>query len=291
MWKGEVSDKSAGGEIVWREATIFPVKDEQGQLLYSVYMSENITERKNTENLLKIQRDLSLAFAQAVDINEVLELLLDATFQMPGIDAGGVYLRDTKTGALDLIVHKGLSKQFLAVTSHYDGDSPQAQLVAKGNPIHQQFLKLGIELDKNHKKETIKAISVIPIKYKGEVIADLNLASHTHNELPASTRHTIEAIGGMVGELIIRIRVELALRESEERYRRLIDMFPDAILIIQDGKCRYINKAFTKIFGYNNQDIEEGLDFIKLMQEKDRKEAILLYQSRIGDKNFVIHSS
>ena len=42
---------------------------------------------------------------------------------------------------------------------------------------------------------------------------------------------------------------EEALRESEARYRRLVEMAPEAILVQQDGKIVYCNEAATRLYG------------------------------------------
>ena len=45
-----------------------------------------------------------------------------------------------------------------------------------------------------------------------------------------------------------RKRTEEALRESEERYRQLVELSPEAIFVHIDGKFVYINPAATKLF-------------------------------------------
>jgi PAS domain S-box-containing protein len=51
-WKGEVTDRSKRGEVVWRAVTIFPAKDANGEIAHIVYVSEDITERKWAERAL-----------------------------------------------------------------------------------------------------------------------------------------------------------------------------------------------------------------------------------------------
>ncbi len=53
-----------------------------------------------------------------------------------------------------------------------------------------------------------------------------------------------------------RKRAEHALRESEERYRRLVELSPEAMLVHSEGKIVYVNPAALKLFG---ADPEEGL--------------------------------
>ncbi len=48
------------------------------------------------------------------------------------------------------------------------------------------------------------------------------------------------------------LQTEAALRESEERYRQLVEMLPDTILIHQQGHIEYINPAGVQLLGLNS---------------------------------------
>ena len=71
---------------------------------------------------------------------------------------------------------------------------------------------------------------------------------------------------GITRDISERKKSEDALRESEKEYRNLFESFPDPVAILQDGFDIKFNPAFTKLFGYDQQDIENNLelfDFIK----------------------------
>jgi PAS domain S-box-containing protein len=60
---------------------------------------------------------------------------------------------------------------------------------------------------------------------------------------------------------------EELLRESEERYRRLVDLSPDAIAVQSGGKLAYLNAAGLKLLGATcpEEILERSiLDFIHL---------------------------
>ncbi|MBI5034374.1 MAG: PAS domain S-box protein [Chloroflexi bacterium] len=57
------------------------------------------------------------------------------------------------------------------------------------------------------------------------------------------------AIGSVMRDVTERKRVQASLQASEERYRNLIDISPDAIVIHQQGRMVYVNSAGAKLFG------------------------------------------
>lgn len=65
-------------------------------------------------------------------------------------------------------------------------------------------------------------------------------------------------------EVADRKRAEEALRESEEKYRALIERANDGIVIIQDGVIKYMNPSVARMIGYSQEDVI-GSDFTKLV--------------------------
>ena len=52
-WKGEISDTDQKGETIWRESTLFPIKDEKGNVIKIIYTIDDITHRKKMEEALR----------------------------------------------------------------------------------------------------------------------------------------------------------------------------------------------------------------------------------------------
>ncbi|MDH5680715.1 MAG: PAS domain S-box protein, partial [Spirochaetota bacterium] len=80
------------------------------------------------------------------------------------------------------------------------------------------------------------------------------------------------------------LKAENALRESEERYRQLVELSPDAVIILQDEKIVFINSMFTKLLGYDMKDIHEGLGMYDMVVEEDRDKSKSRYLSRLDGK-------
>ena len=86
----------------------------------------------------------------------------------------------------------------------------------------------------------------------------------------------------------IEIKNERKVRlETEEKYRTLVDLSPDPIVIVQDSKFKFVNSAFIRLFGYTTEDIEQGFSFYKLVLEKDRDTSGQILEARLSGKNIL----
>jgi PAS domain S-box-containing protein len=65
-------------------------------------------------------------------------------------------------------------------------------------------------------------------------------------------------------DLSVHKRAEQALRQSEERYRRLVDLSPHAIFINHQNRITYANAACARLFGATQPDELIGQDLFNL---------------------------
>ncbi|MET3130958.1 diguanylate cyclase (GGDEF)-like protein/PAS domain S-box-containing protein [Oxalobacteraceae bacterium GrIS 1.11] len=72
-------------------------------------------------------------------------------------------------------------------------------------------------------------------------------------------------------EMVEREAVERTLRESEERYRQLIEISPDAIMIEREGKITFVNSGALKLFGAASQEALLGLSLFELLADDWRQ--------------------
>jgi len=68
-----------------------------------------------------------------------------------------------------------------------------------------------------------------------------------------------------------RRRAEEALQSSEERYRSLVELSPDALFVQSDGKIVFINSAGVKLFGASDAAELVGRLTLELVHPEDRR--------------------
>ena len=196
--------------------------NEKEEVLGATSIGEDITDRKAQEAFMALQRDLGAALAAAGSLHEAFHAVLEAVFQLEGVDCGGIYLVDRKTGELDLVAHKGLPDWFVSAAAHFETDSPRFRMVSTGKPVYDLHDEIIPAPDTIPPEESLSAPALIPVQNEGDVIAILNLASHTHEKFPARTRHAIEIIGAQIGSAVARIKAETSLRKSAEAREVLV---------------------------------------------------------------------
>jgi PAS domain S-box-containing protein len=184
-------------------------------------LCRDITARKQTEQLVLTQRDLGLALGTLSDLEQGLRLCLEAAQSVSLMDCGGIYLVDEMTSALNLVVHQGLSPDFIRSVSHYAADSANARLVMAGKPIYTEYFALGVPIDEASQREGLHAIAVIPIQHEGRVIGCLNVASHTRDAVPVFARTALEAVVTQIANVTMRMQAEERVRRNAARAEAL----------------------------------------------------------------------
>jgi PAS domain S-box-containing protein len=78
------------------------------------------------------------------------------------------------------------------------------------------------------------------------------------------------AIMGLMQDITERKLAEEALRESEQRFRAMIEQSISGFYLIQDGKFAYVNSRFAEIFGYASPAEIVGRNPSELVAARDR---------------------
>ena len=69
-----------------------------------------------------------------------------------------------------------------------------------------------------------------------------------------------------------RKQTEEAVQKRELEFRNLFDSIPDPVTIIQENQSVLLNKEFTRLLGYDQNDIEKGLSPSDMIEEDEDKE-------------------
>ena len=120
----------------------------------------------------------------------------------------------------------------------------------------------GIELQLRHVIETGEPIiaSTVDVETPDQPGAK---RTFRHNYLPIiSDDGAIVGVSCAVEEITQRKQAEIALRESEEKFRNLVESSIEGILIHRDFKPLFVNGAYAEIFGFDSPEDVLALDWV-----------------------------
>ncbi len=245
------------GDVRWVEDRKTSLFSEDGNFMGIAGVVFDITDQLRAEDQIRAQHDLATALSAMSDLNEGLGLCLEAALKVSGMDVGGVYLFDDPSGSLDLVLHKGLPPDLLRSVTHYDPDSENVKLVMAGRAVYTRHQDLGVLLDNAEYGEGMRAIAVVPLHHEQEVIGCLNVASHTIEEVPPSSRVALESIASQIGSAIACLKTEEALRNSEEKFSKAFQSNAALIALstLEHGRFIEVNDTFLNTLGYTREEI------------------------------------
>ncbi len=82
---------------------------------------------------------------------------------------------------------------------------------------------------------------------------------------------------------LYRHKMDRKLRESEEKYSALVEQAHDGVIIAQDEKIKFVNKAITTISGYSAEELKE-MHFLDFIADGSKKKVVHSYEQRIAGK-------
>ncbi|MGD8624137.1 MAG: GAF domain-containing protein [Anaerolineae bacterium] len=247
-------------------------------------LRREIAEREKVQDLLRAQRDLGLAVSAAQRQEDTLRLCVETAIRVSGMDCGGIYLVDRDSGCLDLAFHMGLPAGFVKDAAHYEADSAHALLIKAGKPIYGQYPQVG----KGHKRpaasEDLRATAVVPVCYKKEAIACLNVASHTLDQVPENARTILESIASQIGSAIAGSQAKDALDQSQTNLQAMFDSLQDFLFVLDmEGQILDINPVVSKRLGYSKAELI-GESVLQVHPPEKREEAAAIVTEMIAGK-------
>lgn len=148
--------------------------------------------------------------------------------------------------------------------------SPSGLVAQTGRSFFQSNLQKTTHLHEALRRTGANTYIGLPMIVDQEVVGVLSLA---HTEMIQADERFLQWAAGLanyLGALIKRHQAEVALQESEQKFRTFTENTTAAILIHQGGKCLYVNAALAAITGYFIEDLY-ALNFWELIHPDQRQ--------------------
>ena len=226
---------------MWASAQLVPFRREGGKVTAVMGVSRDITERWRAEEALR-------------ESEERFRRLSEAAFEGILIHEEGKII-DTN--------------RLFATMFGYDVSE-----VIGGNALDFATLGLGDVALRHMRTESSEAYEGVAIRKDGSTFP---VEVQAENILYKGRTARVTAIR----DITERKQAEEALRESEEKYRTLVEKANEAIVIVQDGVFVFTNRRTSDLVGVPVGDLE-GKPFIDFVWPEDRELLIANYRKRIA---------
>lgn len=119
--------------------------------------------------------------------------------------------------------------------------------------------------------ENIGSEMCVPLKAGQKVVGVLDAQSKVLNAFSNDDLRLLGIIGGQLAILIENLRLYEGIKQSEEKYRTVIEGAHDGICVIgKDNRIKYANKRLAEIQGYPQGELL-GMDFRNFLDDKGKQ--------------------
>jgi PAS domain S-box-containing protein len=236
-WRADIRIRQKNGNIRWLSDSAVQIFDSSGKPTGSLGILQDITERKLTEAALR----LSEAQYRAV-VEDQSELI--CRYQPDGIftfvnDAFCRYFNKKREDLIGQAIRDNSSPELKEAIRHI------ISTLSKENPVRI------IEIQSRH--------------------PEYGLCWHQWTTRMILDKKGLVTEYQSVGRDITNLKkAEIALKESENRFRKLAETAAVAICIVQDHKFKYVNPNFIQLTEFTFDELM-GMDFWSLIHPEHRE--------------------
>jgi two-component system sensor histidine kinase UhpB len=206
--------------------------------------------------MLELQRDVASTLAGIGDCDAAARAILLACLTIDGIDSGGVYLVEERSGDVVLAAHAGLSEDFISAVGRFPAGSPQMRLVSDHLVFASPYTESGFALDRVRHAEGLRGIGIVGLRCDCRLVGVLNVASHSHEHLSGAALATVTAIAAVSSSTLRRLALEASHRERERDLAGLFDAAGDLLFVVEPGAgFLYVNRAVERRLGYTRAEL------------------------------------
>jgi PAS domain S-box-containing protein len=248
-------------------------------------LGRDITQRKQTEQLARLEEKrlqsiIKITQHKSEDLDAWLHFTLDEMVALSDSEFGVIFYFDDEkqeffnsTLSKNEGIHRIQAPSPMRFPLQVSESGFWSIPVLQNKPIivnqipDADIQKYG--LPESH--QSIHRFMALPVWSDDHVVAVIAIANkagdcgYTEEDV-----HQLNQMTDLVWKIIERRQTEIAFKKSEERYRQLVELSQDAVIVTDNlGVVKFANPAAHKIFGYSDQTLV-GLDLAETFLPSER---------------------
>jgi PAS domain S-box-containing protein len=297
----ETQSKDQMDVSFWLRTRMFPVKETDQQINSVAVLAENITEKKKTEQAI-IQFSRLFQFTSAIN-----EMMLHAE------DKQAIFSQACKSAIeygkfsmawignlsadrqVEILAHAGngigyLEKLQAGAGANDFTASPLAAALMQRRP----FCSNDIANDQSLQswKETLLengfcCVISLPILVGSRIEGAFTLYRDEPFAFREDEVKLLQELTNNIAYALEKLQLkqlqktaEVELKESEEKFRKLVEETRAGVFILQEGKYVYVNPRFEKISGYTETELLTEVNFQQLVHQDDLEPLLKNYSDK-----------
>jgi len=252
----------------------------------------DITDRKIAEEQLQhvgrlyaLLSQINQAVVRTQDRQTLLQNICDVAVQYGQFKMAWIGIVDENTEIINPVCYAGQEEGYLKniIITRDDGPTGKGPV---GRSIRENELKIchDIATDPNMEpwreealKRGYRSSIAVPFKIKDKVIGTINLYASELGFFSEDEKILLQEIGEDITFALDameaeseRAQTQLALQESELKYREFVENSPEAICIYTDGIVVYVNKECVRLMRAKSKKQLVGLPVIEYIHPDNR---------------------
>ena len=219
-WQGDLLTDNKNGTTYWANTIAAPYKDDSGNVEGYIIIQQDTTERRKMEVALK-------------ESEQFYRTLIENSMEAISLTQNGKFI----------LVNSAFLNLFGYTNEEIFNMDPQSFIAPEDRQrvMDSHYKRMRGEIDKQNYKASF-------IHKSGKrILTELNA---TTIQLQGENASFIT-----MNDITERAAMEIALRESEAKYKTLVENSQDGILIVRDNHILFANNTLCKMLGYCVQDM------------------------------------
>ncbi len=245
-----------------------PIKDDRGSVVGVVLVFRDVSERKRVEQQRNVRLAVTHALSEAGLVEDAASGVLRAVCENLGWDVGFFWTVNEGGNALEC--RQSWHRPCVPVEDFERGSCSRTfergqglpgRVWASGKPAwildiahDDNFPRLALAV-----RYGLHSAFGCPVVGGEQALGVIEFFTRRIHEPDADLLEMMGTVAGSVGQFIERKRAEVALRESEQRFRQLADAMPQIVWTARpDGNIDYLNRRWTEFTGLPQTVSNEG---------------------------------